>query len=61
MLTKISSVSLAKKNGSRSFRTTVPLEISQLLELNEGDKLLWIYDKNSNKVIVEKYLGTKKI
>ncbi|RLE92008.1 MAG: hypothetical protein DRN04_11440 [Thermoprotei archaeon] len=39
----------------RYFRTTVPGEVRKLLNLREGDEIIWILE--NNKIVVEKAEG----
>lgn len=39
-ITRESSVTEARKD-TKSFRTTIPKEIAELLEVNEKDKIVW--------------------
>jgi len=43
---------LATTRVGRFYRTTIPREVRKLLELREGDEIVWIY--NDDKVIIKK-------
>lgn len=40
LITKTSSVSRFRK-GSRSVKTTIPIEVAELLKITPGDVLVW--------------------
>ncbi len=43
---------LAKK-GTKSIRTIIPIKITELLEINDGDTVLWEVDKDKTEWIVK--------
>lgn len=50
----ITSLSYAKKGHGNSLKTTVPIEVVRLLEVEAGDKLIWEYTKEKMIVTVGK-------
>ncbi|MEM0135974.1 MAG: hypothetical protein QXU18_12250 [Thermoplasmatales archaeon] len=53
MVTFRTTLSYSKKGKGSSLRTTVPHEIVLLLELKDGDILIWDYDKKTMSVTVK--------
>lgn len=52
-LFEVKSNILLQNPNSKSLRTTIPAEIAGILELNNGDKLVWEVNTNNEKITVE--------